>query len=117
MVSAFIALADFILPIADPAWAQMVNSADTARKGLDLAAVACSNCHKVAVDQRAAPVLARPAPSFDSIAQRPDLNADVLEHFIITTRRNVDHPADMPNPYLLEYQVQEIVTYILSLRK
>ena len=115
MVSAFTALT--ILPIADPAWAQMVNSADTARKGLYLAAIACSTCHKVAVDQRAAPVLAPPAPSFDSIAQRPDLNADVLEHFITSTRRNVDHPADMPNPYLLEYQVQEIVAYILSLRK
>jgi hypothetical protein len=36
-----------------------------------------------------------------------------LEHFIITTR----HPTSMPNPYLLEYQVQEVVTYILSLRK
>jgi mono/diheme cytochrome c family protein len=115
MVSAF--TAPTILPIADPAWAQMVNSADTARKGLYLAAIACSTCHKVAVDQRAAPVPAPPAPSFDSIAQRPDLNADALEHFITSTRRNVDHPADMPNPYLLEYQVQEIVAYILSLRK
>ena len=118
MVSAFIALAALsILTIAGPAWAQMVNSADTARKGHDLATVACSNCHQVAVDQRAAPLLARPAPSFDSIAQRSDINADVLEHFIITTRRSVDHPADMPNQYLLEYQVQEVVTYILSLRK
>ena len=95
----------------------MVNWADTARKGHDLATVACSNCHQVAVDQRAAPLLARPAPSFDSIAQRSDINADVLEHFIITTRRSVDHRTSMPNPYLLEYQVQEVVTYILSLRK
>ena len=118
MVSAFIALAALsILTTAGPAWAQMVNSADAARKGHDLATVACSNCHQVAVDQRAAPLPVRPAPSFDSIAQRPDINADVLEHFIITTRRSVDHPADMPNQYLLEYQVQEVVTYILSLRK
>jgi mono/diheme cytochrome c family protein len=118
MVSAFIALAALsILTIAGPAWAQMVNWADTARKGHDLATVACSNCHQVAIDQRAAPVLTSPAPSFDSIAQRSDINADVLEHFIITTRRSVDHPTSMPNPYLLEYQVQEVVTYILSLRK
>jgi mono/diheme cytochrome c family protein len=121
MVSAFIALAALaalsILTTTGPAWAQMVNSADTARKGHDLARVACSNCHQVAVDQRAAPLPVRPAPSFDSIAQRPDINADVLEHFIVTTRRSVDHPADMPNQYLLEYQVQEVVTYILSLRK
>ena len=107
----------FIVAIAGPVWAQMMNSADTARKGLYLAAIACSTCHQVALAQRSAPVLAPPAPSFNSIAQRPDINADVLEHFITTTRRSVDHPASMPNPYLMEYQVQEVVTYILSLRK
>jgi cytochrome c551/c552 len=106
-----------LLAIAAPAGAQMVNSADTARKGHDLANIACSNCHQVAVDQRAAPVLATPAPSFDSIAQRTDINADALEHFITSTRRSSDHPTDMPNPYLLEYQVQQVLTYILSLRK
>jgi mono/diheme cytochrome c family protein len=95
----------------------MVNSADTARKGRDLATIACSNCHQVAVDQGASPGLATPAPSFDSIAQRPDISANALEHFITSTRRNLDHPTDMPNPYLLEYQVQQVVTYILSLRK
>jgi mono/diheme cytochrome c family protein len=117
-VGAFRSLAALsILAIADPAWAQMVNSADTARKGHDLATIACSHCHQVAVDQRATSVLASPAPSFDSIAQRSDINADRLEHFITSTRRNLDHPTDMPNPYLLEYQVQQVVTYILSLRK
>jgi mono/diheme cytochrome c family protein len=106
-----------IVLIAGPASAQMVNSADTARRGHDLATVACSNCHQVAIEQRGAQLRAPPAASFDSIAQRPDINADVLEHFINSTRRNVDHPTGMPNPYLLEYQVQQVVTYILSLRK
>jgi mono/diheme cytochrome c family protein len=105
------------LLLAGPAWAQMVNSANTIRRGHDLASIACANCHQVAVDQRPARVLAAPAPSFDSIAQRPDINADVLQHLITSTRRNVEHPAGMPNPYLLEYQVQQVVTYILSLRK
>jgi hypothetical protein len=41
MVSAFIALAALsILTTAGTAWAQMVNSADAARKGHDLATVA-----------------------------------------------------------------------------
>ena len=31
----------------------MVNSANTVRKGHDLASIACSNCHQVAVDQAA----------------------------------------------------------------
>jgi hypothetical protein len=117
-VSAFTALAALsTLTIAGPAWGQMVNSAHTARKGHDLATVACSHCHQVAVDQRVAPVLTLAAPSFEAIAQRPDINADVLQHSITFTRRNVEHPTGMPNPYLLEYQVQQVVTYILSLRK
>ena len=106
-----------IVLIARPASAQMVNSSDTARRGHDLATVACSNCHQVAIDQHGAPLLAPPAASFHSIAQRPDINANVLEHFINSTRRNADHPTGMPNPYLMEYQVQQIVTYILSWRK
>jgi mono/diheme cytochrome c family protein len=102
---------------AGPAWAQMVNWANTTRKGHDLATVACSHCHQVAIDQRGAPALDPPAPSFDSIAQRTDVNAGVLEHFISSTRRSEEHPTSMPNPYLMEYQVQQVVTYILSLRK
>jgi mono/diheme cytochrome c family protein len=118
MQGAFALLATLsILAIANPARAQMVNSADTVRKGRALATIACANCHQVAVDQRSTSVLASLAPSFDTIAQRPGVNADVLEHFISTTRRNAEHPTDMPNPYLLEYQVQQVVTYILSLRK
>jgi hypothetical protein len=60
----------------------------------------------VAIDQHGAPLLAPPAASFHSIAQRPDINANVLEHFINSTRRNADHPTGMPNPYLMEYQSQ-----------
>jgi mono/diheme cytochrome c family protein len=118
MAHAFTLLATlFALAMAGSARAQMVNSANTARKGLFLATVACSTCHQVAGDQRSVPVLAPPAPSFDAIAQRQGINEDALEHFIATTRRSPDHPNSMPNPYLLEYQVREVVTYILSLRK
>jgi hypothetical protein len=58
---------------------------------------------------------ARPLIRFDRAAV--GYQRGCFEHFIITTRRSVDHPTSMPNPYLLEYQVQEVVTYILSLRK
>jgi mono/diheme cytochrome c family protein len=105
------------LAAAGPAYAQMVNSAATARKGLHLAAIACSTCHQVAADERRTPALAPLAPSFDAIAQRPGIDEDALAHFITTTRRGADHPSGMPNPYLLEYQVKEVVAYILSLRR
>lgn len=106
-----------ILALGRSAWAQMVNSADTVRRGHDLAAVARATCHRVAVDQRSAPILAPPAPSFDAIAQRADSSADALGNFIVSTRRTPEHPTAMPNPHLSQYQVDQVVAYILSLRK
>jgi mono/diheme cytochrome c family protein len=100
-----------------PAPAQQADPAETVRKGHDLAAVVCANCHVAAPDQRFSPVLNPPAPSFDSIAQRADANADSLEKFLATTHRGLDNPKGMPNPYLMDYQINEVIAYILSLRK
>jgi mono/diheme cytochrome c family protein len=97
--------------------AQERNGADTVSKGHDLAAIICANCHVAASDQRFAPVLNPPAPSFASIAQRPNTDADSLQKFITTTHRGLDNSKGMPNPYLMDYQVTQVVAYILSLRK
>ena len=101
---------------AGPAFAQGA-TADDIRKGHDLAALVCGNCHVAAADQRFTPVLNPPAPSFESIAQRPGTTAESLEKFMVTTHRGLDNPAGMPNPYLMDYQVKEVVAYMLSLRK
>jgi mono/diheme cytochrome c family protein len=100
-----------------PAFAQPATPADDVRKGHDLAALVCANCHVAAADQRFTPVLNPPAPSFDSIAQRPGTTAESLEKFMTTTHRGLDNPGGMPNPYLMDYQVKQLVAYILSLRK
>jgi cytochrome c1 len=63
------------------------------------------------------PILDPPAPSFESIAQRTDIGAEWLEEFITTTHRGLDSPKGMPNPSLVDYQVKEVVAYLLSLRK
>lgn len=97
--------------------AQDGNSADEVRKGHDLAAVLCANCHVAASDQRFAPILDPPAAPFAEIAQRKDITADSLEKFMMTTHRGLDNPKGMPNPYLMDYQVKEVVAYLLSLRK
>jgi hypothetical protein len=77
----------------------------------------CGQCHVAAPDQRFMPDLNPPAPSFESIAQRKDINADSLRTFLTTTHRGLDRPKGMPNPYLLEYQVRQVIAYLLSLRK
>jgi len=111
--TALVALGVMISPV----WAQQANTADDVRKGHDLAAIVCANCHMAAADQRFAPILSPPAPSFESIAQRPDINADYLDRFLTTTHRGIDNPKGMPNPYLMDYQVKQVTAYILSLRK
>ena len=100
-----------------PTLAQQQNSASEVSKGHELAAIVCSNCHVAAADQRFPPILNPPAPSFASIAQRKDVTAESLAKFIATTHRGLDNPSGMPNPSLADYQVKEVVAYLLSLRK
>ncbi len=100
-----------------PAWAQEGSTNEDVRKGHELAATLCSMCHVAAPDQRFMPIFNPPASSFESIAQRKDVNADSLRKFMTTTHRGLDNPKGMPNPYLADYQVKQVVAYILSLRK
>lgn len=96
---------------------EATSSTDDLRKGHQLATMVCGNCHVAAPDQARKPILNPPAPSFESIAQRADINAEWLEKFITTTHRGLDNPSGMPNPSLVDYQVKEVVAYLLSLRK
>jgi len=99
------------------AWGQEGNSADDVSKGHFLAIMICGHCHVAAPDQPYMPILKPPAPSFESIAQRKDINADWLQTFVTTTHRGLDNPKGMPNTYLADYQVKQLVAYFLSLRK
>ena len=54
-------------------------------------------------DQALAPRRDPPAPSFESIAQRKDVNADSLEHFLKTTHQGLDDPERMENPGLADF--------------
>ena len=102
---------------AGPAWGQQGGSGEDVRKGHELAIMICANCHEAARDQPHKPILQPPAPSFESIAQRPTINADSLKTFLTTTHRGLDNPKGMPNPQLLESQVKQVTAYLLSLRK
>lgn len=99
------------------AFGQTSTTPDDVRKGHDLAVTVCAICHVGAPDQAAKPLMKPPAPSFESIAQRKGIDADSLQKFMNTTHRGLDNPLGMPNPELMDYQVKQLVAYILSLRK
>lgn len=96
---------------------QESNSAEDLRQGHQLAAMLCGNCHVAAPDQPFMPDSNPTAPSFESIAQRKDINADSLKAFLTATHRGLDSPKGMPYPYLADYQVKQVIAYLLSLRK
>lgn len=99
------------------AWGQEATSQEDLRQGHQLAAMLCGNCHLAAPDQPDEPVLNPPAPSFASIAQRKGIDAGSLQKFLATTHRGLDKPNGMPYPNLADYQVKQVIAYILSLRK
>jgi len=101
-----------------PAQAQLVSKlSDDVQNGHYLAALICSNCHVASPDQSIEPILQPPAPSFESIAKRSNTSSDTIRAFLTTTHRNIRNPAGMPNPELLDFQIRQVVAYLLSLRK
>jgi cytochrome c1 len=36
---------------------------------------------------------------------------------VTTTHRGLDEPNGMPNPYLVDYQIKQVIAYMMSLRK
>jgi len=99
------------------AWGQEGNSADDVRQGHQVAVTICAICHVAAADQPKPPIRRPPAPSFESIAQRKDINAESLRNFLATTHAGVDNPRGMPKPELADFQVKLVIAYLLSLRK
>ena len=92
------------------------NSEEVSR-GHRLALLACAPCHVVASDQETAPILRIPGPRFDAIANRTGTTANSLRTFLSTTHARMSVPSGMPNPQLADYQMTELISYILSLRK
>ena len=115
-----IAPASCLLAVLLASWqarGQESGSATDVREGRDLAIRICANCHVAAVDQPYPPILRPPAASFQSIAQRKDIDREWLEAFLTTTHKGLDNPKGMPNPQLLDNHVRQVVAYLLSLRK
>lgn len=87
-------------------------------KGMQLARIACSDCHVVASDLDSPPLQYAAAPRFDDIASRPGTSEKSLQKFITTTHWDGETlPITMPKPDLIKSQVVALSRYIMSLRK
>lgn len=87
------------------------------RRGEEVAQLQCSACHVIAENQKYPPLLENPAPSFQSIADRPQTSEAVLRHFVTTTHWDQKTiPLTMPNPGLSKADIAAVIRYILSLK-
>jgi Ca2+-binding EF-hand superfamily protein/mono/diheme cytochrome c family protein len=108
-------LGGFVFSVS-AAQSQETTVPENVQQGRRLADLICSNCHVVASDQSFSPILQPPAPSFDTLAQRSTMSADWLRTFLVTTHRDTSSPAGMPNPQLIDSQIEQVTAYLLSLR-
>ena len=111
------ALSLVLTSFAVPVSAQGTNIADDVKQGHHLAVRICAYCHVAARDQPIRPILRPAAPSFESIAQRKNMSAEFVKTFLTTTHRDIGAPKGMPNPELVDFQIQQVAAYLLSLKK
>ncbi len=83
--------------------------AGNAKEGETLASRWCVSCHDIGRSEK--PTASDTAPTFDSIARRKDFNRVHLEAWLAHP-----HPP-MPNLSLTRIEIDNLVSYIESLRK
>ena len=104
----------FVAGLASPAQAETPD--DQIAAGRKFAGRVCGACHVVEQQRDELPVLAPPGPSFAVLAQRPHLTDAWLREFLGSNHRNMGPHQAMPNPRLADYQIDEIVAFMMSLK-
>jgi mono/diheme cytochrome c family protein len=87
---------------------------DLVAAGRNFAGRVCGACHVLTRDEL--PVLSPPGPSFAVLAQRPSLTEPALREFLGSNHRGLGPHEAMPNPRLVDYQIDEIVAFMMSLK-
>ena len=101
--------------LASPVRAETPSS-DQIAAGRNFASRVCGACHVVTQQRDELPVLAPPGPSFAVLAQRPLLTEQTLREFLGSNHSAMGPHEAMPNPRLADYQIDEIVAFMMSLK-
>lgn len=112
--SAFLTL---MLSVAFVSGAQgQTPNSDLVVAGRSFAQRVCGACHVVTPQSKALPLLSPPGPSFAALAQRPLLTEQALREFLASNHGTMGPHEAMPNPRLVDYQIDEIVAFMMSLK-
>ncbi|WP_139017467.1 c-type cytochrome [Bradyrhizobium sp. STM 3809] len=102
-----------VVYVSTAAWA----GDDLVSKGRSFADLVCSPCHVVSLDKSRVPLLRNPGPSFPTVAGRPSTTEASLREYLMTAHPEMGPARRMTNPRLADYEIDEVVAYILSLGK
>ncbi len=105
-----------LLSTACTSVAQAAAPIDPVAAGRSFAQRVCGACHVVTPQSSEVPVLSPPAPSFTALAQRPLLTEQALREFLASNHGTMGPHEAMPNPRLVDYQIDEIVAFMMSLK-
>jgi mono/diheme cytochrome c family protein len=112
------AIASFVLSAAIGLPAHSQQPLEALRRGEHIAQLVCSACHVVAQDQEFPPILRPPAPSFEEIANRPNMSLQTVQQFVLQTHWDMKTlPMQMPAQMLRKSDTTAVARYVLSLRK
>ncbi|CAM5766572.1 hypothetical protein LMIY3S_01867 [Labrys miyagiensis] len=89
---------------------------DQVANGRRLALMICGACHVVASDPANIPILDPPAQDLQVRARRSVLPEAVLRQMLTSDHSKVGPGEAMPNPQLVDYQIDAIIAYFQSLR-
>ncbi len=89
---------------------------DQVEAGRKFAQRVCGACHVVTGQRDELPVLSPPGPSFAVLTQRPSLTEQALRDFLASNHHDMGSHQAMPNPRLADYQIDEIVAFMMSLK-
>ena len=91
-------------------------NSDLVAAGRSFAQRVCGACHFVTAQSKEMPLLSPPGPSFAVLAQRPLLTEQALREFLASNHGTMGPHEAMPNPRLVDYQIDEIVAFMMSLK-
>lgn len=91
-------------------------NSDLVAAGRSFAQRVCGACHVVTAQSKETPLLSPPAPSFAVLAQRPLLTEQALREFLASNHAAMGPHEAMPNPRLVDYQIDEIAAFMMSLK-
>lgn len=83
--------------------------------GRMLARHVCSACHDIGGDKPWSPTLQPPAPNFATLARQHKLDETFLRAFLAAPHGGGKRK--MPNPQLMNYQIDSLVAYLRATRK